>query len=96
MVKTFKTDKDGYIKFTESELKALLDEIYNEGRSDGKLFSWSPPYYYNYCSTASNGTSDVHVKMLNNIINDSTATTVTADSSLTDKFVYTTTSNSIE
>lgn len=49
MIKTFKADKDGYIKFTEKQLKELLDEVYNEGKREGKMFTWNSPYIY--CAT---------------------------------------------
>ena len=34
--KIFTKNEKGKIEFTENELKALLDEIYNEGYNDGK------------------------------------------------------------
>ncbi len=59
--KVFKKNKYGKIEFTESELKEVLDEIYNEGFNDGSNryyyyntpYRYKPyPYYYNWFSTA--------------------------------------------
>ena len=38
--KIFTKNEKGKIEFTEKELKALLDEIYNEGYNDGKSRSY--------------------------------------------------------
>lgn len=35
--KIFTVDRDNVIKFTKEELESILDEIYNDGFSDGKL-----------------------------------------------------------
>lgn len=57
--KVFKKNKYGKIEFTESELKEVLDEIYNEGFNDGSNnyyyyntpYRYKPyPYYYTWCS----------------------------------------------
>lgn len=51
MTKTFEVDNDGYISFTRDELKKLLDEVYNEGRADGRLHSYvysTPSWQYTY------------------------------------------------
>ena len=51
MTKTFEVDDDGRISFTRDELKKLLDEVYNEGRADGKLHSYvysTPSWQYTY------------------------------------------------
>jgi hypothetical protein len=44
--KIFTKNEKGKIEFTEKELKALLDEIYNEGYNDGKSRSYiyTTPY----------------------------------------------------
>lgn len=58
--KIFTKNENGKVEFTEKELKALLDEIYNEGYNDGKSRSYiyTTPYYVNpwyktYCTTNS-------------------------------------------
>lgn len=59
--KVFKKNKYGKIEFTESELKKVLDEIYDEGYMDGSSsnyyyttpYRYKPyPYYYTWCSNA--------------------------------------------
>lgn len=35
--KIFAVDENNMIKFTKEELESILDEIYNDGFSDGKL-----------------------------------------------------------
>lgn len=44
--KVFTKNEKGKIEFTEKELKALLDEIYNEGYHDGKdrSYIYTTPY----------------------------------------------------
>lgn len=44
--KFFTKNEKGKIEFTENELKALLDEIYNEGYHDGKgtSYTYTTPY----------------------------------------------------
>ena len=44
--KIFTKNEKGKIEFTEKELKALLDEIYNEGYNDGKgrSYIYTTPY----------------------------------------------------
>ena len=45
--KVFTKNKNGKIEFTEKELKALLDEIYDDGYADGsKKYYYTTPYYY--------------------------------------------------
>ena len=77
--KVFKKNKYGKIEFTESELKEVLDEIYNEGFNDGSNnyyyyntpYRYKPyPYYYTWCSTVTDPTSI-------------TTTTSTSDSNMT-------------
>lgn len=47
--KIFTKNKQGKIEFTERELKALLDEIYNDGYNDGsKKYYYTTPYYYHW------------------------------------------------
>ena len=49
MTKRFEKNKNGKVEFTETELKALLDEVYNHGYNDGKYNSgvvWNSPYRY--------------------------------------------------
>lgn len=51
MVKVFTKNKQGKIEFTESELKKLLDEVYQDGYQNGKgqnVYWYSPPWWYNY------------------------------------------------
>ena len=64
--KVFKKNKYGKIEFTESELKKVLDEIYDEGYMDGSSsnyyyttpYRYKPyPYYYTWCSTATDPAS---------------------------------------
>lgn len=46
MTKRFEKNKNGKVEFTETELKALLDEVYNHGYNDGKYNSgvvWNSP-----------------------------------------------------
>ena len=62
MVKYFKKNKNGKIEFTETELKKILDEVYNAGYDDCKsrCYVYTTPYrwydypYYTYTTTASN------------------------------------------
>ena len=58
--KIFTKNEKGKIEFTEKELEALLDEIYNEGYNDGKSRSYiytTPyyvsPWYKTYCTADS-------------------------------------------
>ena len=59
--KIFTKNENGKIEFTEKELKALLDEIYNEGYNDGKSRGYiyttpvrtTPWWYGTYCTTSS-------------------------------------------
>ena len=47
-VKVFYPDRDGTIHLTKKELESLLDEVYNEGYTDGRrnpYFTWTSPYY---------------------------------------------------
>lgn len=44
--------KNGKVEFTKAELEKILNEVYEEGKADGKseLWAWSPtiaPFYYN-------------------------------------------------
>ena len=51
MTRRFETNKNGKIEFTPTELKNLLDEVYNEGYNNGKYYPsvvWNPPYRYDY------------------------------------------------
>lgn len=73
MVKVFTKNKQGKIEFTESELKKLLDEVYQDGYQDGKgqhVYWYSPPWWYHgygYDWTwyspyvVSNATSDISI-----------------------------------
>lgn len=45
MIKYFYPDKDGNITFTKAELEKLLNDVYNEGRSDGEHYT--RPYITN-------------------------------------------------
>ena len=63
--KIFTKNENGKVEFTEKELKALLDEIYNEGYNDGKSRSYiyTTPYYVNpwyktYCITNATTATD--------------------------------------
>lgn len=79
MVKTFTTDKDGYVKFTEKELKALLDEVYREGQKSGKLITWSSPYdYYGWCYNSNHSLNDISSKSTITCSNGSNAITTTS------------------
>lgn len=60
--KVFTKNEKDKIEFTEKELKALLDEIYNEGYNDGKnrSYVYTTPYtlqpwsqYRTWCTTDS-------------------------------------------
>ena len=59
--KIFTKNEKGKIEFTEKELEALLDEIYNEGYNDGKSRSYiyttpirtTPWWYGTYCTADS-------------------------------------------
>lgn len=80
--KVFKKNKYGKIEFTESELKKVLDEIYDEGYMDGSSsnyyyttpYRYKPyPYYYTWCSTATDPLTNIAT----------TTATSTADSHIT-------------
>ena len=43
--RTFTTNKNGKIEFTWDELKRLLDDVYNEGREEGRMYTWTPPFW---------------------------------------------------
>ena len=82
--KIFTKNEKGKIEFTESELKALLDEIYNEGYHDGKgrSYTYTTPYiskpwwqYGTWC-TADSTTTTTTAKGVT-----TTATTSGTDSS---------------
>lgn len=48
-IRVFEINKDGKIELSKSELETILNEVYNEGKADGKseLWTWTPPYYNN-------------------------------------------------
>lgn len=71
MVKTFKADKNGYVRFTEKELKELLDEVYSAGRDEGRMYIWSSPYIYHSTSTP-------YVTLTNDDLNKSITTSTTS------------------
>ena len=79
MIKVFTTDKDGKIRLSTEELKALLDEAYLEGRKNNiaawtyNTPNWSP---YTITSTGSSAT------VTSNSVNAETITqgTYTCDS----------------
>ena len=52
-IRVFEINKNGKIELNKSELETILNEVYNEGKTDGKseLWTWTPPYY-NYISTS--------------------------------------------
>lgn len=61
--RTFTTNKNGKIEFTWDELKHLLDAVYNEGRKEGRMYTWTPPfggtpYASPFISTTINGTNN--------------------------------------
>lgn len=80
--KVFKKNKYGKIEFTESELKEVLDEMYNEGFNDGSNryyyyntpYRYKPyPYYYTWCSNSTDPLTTTAI----------TTATSTADSHIT-------------
>lgn len=99
--KVFKKNKYGKIEFTESELKEVLDEIYNEGFNDGNNsyyyyntpYRYKPyPYYYTWCSTVTDPltttatTADSHITIDGSKLNNgSTCITANKNEDLLDK-----------
>ena len=74
-IRVFEINKNGKIELSKSELETILNEVYNEGKADGKseLWTWTPPYYnYNYNGTTTNplNTTD---KFTYNLSSDSTS-----------------------
>lgn len=75
MTKRFEKNKDGKVEFTETELKALLDEVYNEGYNNGRYSSgvvWNPPCRYDewwnkpyitWCSNSDSTTASSNVTL---------------------------------
>ena len=68
MTKRFEKNENGKVEFTETELKVLLDEVYNHGYNDGKYNSgvvWNSPYKYDewwnkpYITWCSNSNSTI-------------------------------------
>ena len=93
MVKVFTKNKQGKIEFTESELKKLLDEVYQDGYQDGKgqhVYWYSPPWWYNnhdwtwyspYCTTTVSTTpinGTISGSSISNVISNSDYTTSTS------------------
>lgn len=72
-IRVFEINKNGKIELSKSELETILNEVYNEGRADGKseLWTWTPPYYNNI-STTTHNTID---KFSYNLSSDSTSST---------------------
>ena len=58
-IRVFEINKNGKIELSKSELETILNEVYNEGKVDGKseLWTWTPPYY-NY-SNSTNKTTEI-------------------------------------
>ena len=58
-IRVFEINKNGKIEMSKSELETILNEVYNEGKTDGKseLWTWTPPYY-NTLTTTFNTTGD--------------------------------------
>ncbi len=94
--KYFTKNKHGKIEFTESELKNLLDEIYNDGYWDGTRstyvyqtpYRWEPFTYTT--STASNSSNCTLLKGMNVQSTSNTSTPKTnsvTNSSTTYKWV---------
>lgn len=55
MVKVFKFNEHDKIEFTQKELEALLNEVYDAGYTKGyNRYTWVSPYYSTTCTTASN------------------------------------------
>ena len=53
MIKVFNFNADGKIEFTKQELETLLNEIYEEGKSDGsQTITWSASPYLGPTCTA--------------------------------------------
>lgn len=73
IIKHFEKNKNGMIEFTESELKSLLDEVYNQGKRDGRDnggFYWSSPWVNSpYCSLPTN-ISNITTTTLNDYLNN--------------------------
>lgn len=93
--KVFTKNKNGKIEFTEKELKALLDEIYDDGYADGsKKYYYTTPYYYHtpywYTTTTplSNAPSSVSYTTTASSGGDS-GVTITSGSYTTDSTVAT-------
>lgn len=51
-IRVFEINKNGKIELSKSELETILNEVYKEGKVDGKseLWTWTPPYY-NYSNS---------------------------------------------
>ena len=73
--KFFTLNEHNKVEFTKSELKKLLDEIYNDGYRDGRnskgWWYYTTPYY---TTTPYYSTSTSNLKTPNNAVNYSTAT----------------------
>lgn len=72
-IRVFEINKNGKIELSKSELETILNEVYNEGKADGKseLWTWTPPYYNNI-STSTHNTTD---KFTYSLSSDSTSST---------------------
>lgn len=69
-IRVFEINKNGKIEMSKSELETILNEVYNEGKTDGKseLWTWTPPYYNTLTTT--HNTPD---KFTYNLSSDSTS-----------------------
>ena len=59
-IRVFEINKNGKIELSKSELETILNEVYNEGKADGKsqLWTWTPPYY-NYSNTSNSTIAEI-------------------------------------
>lgn len=86
-IRVFEVNKNGKIELSKSELETILNEVYKEGKVDGKseLWTWTPPYY-NYSNSTSNiSTSPLSTvnKITYNSPSDSTSSKTTLEGCIT-------------
>lgn len=84
-IRVFEINKNGKIELSKSELETILNEVYREGKADGKseLWTWTPPYYYGSTSTTPLNTTDKFTCNLATSDSTSSSSNATPEGSIT-------------
>lgn len=87
-IRVFEINKNGKIELSKSELETILNEVYNEGKTDGKseLWTWTPPYYNYSDSTISTNkiTEKSPLKITYDSASNSASSKITPESYIAD------------